>query len=238
LAAEYVYKYKDKNMGGKEMPLPRIGRGTTLTDQAYQAIKNAIITHHLPPNTFLLEEQLAQELGLSRTPVRDALKRLAYERLVVITPNKGAVVSEISAADMQKIAVIREALEPLAAGQAAGGAHEEDLAELAKTLEGQGRAIKDGDYTGYLQLDCDFHRRVAVATGNELLADIITNLNTQVQRFLILARNLPEKAPLAVTEHRIVLDALAAHAAAAAETAMREHLEKVHRRLFDTYAAF
>ncbi|BCV24162.1 FCD domain-containing protein [Gelria sp. Kuro-4] len=81
------------------------------------------------------------------------------------------------------------------AGPSSGRAYEEDLAELAETLEGQGQAIKDRDYAGYLQLDCDFHRRVAVATGNELLADIITNLNTQVQRFLILARNLPEKAP-------------------------------------------
>ncbi|HHY92634.1 MAG TPA: GntR family transcriptional regulator [Firmicutes bacterium] len=219
------------------MPLPRIGRGTTLTDQAYQAIKNAIIANHLPPNSFLLEEQLARELGLSRTPVRDALKRLAYERLVVVTPNKGAVVSEISAADMQKIAVIREALEPLAAGQAAERTREEELARLAEVLEGQGRAIEDGNYTNYLQFDCDFHRLVATATENELLADIITSLNTQVQRFLILARNLPEKAPLAVTEHTVVLHALAAHDSKAAEAAMREHLQKVHRRLFDTYAS-
>lgn len=218
------------------MPLPRIGRGSTLTDQAYQAIKNAIITNHLPPNTLLLEEQLARELGLSRTPVREALRRLAYERLVVMTRNKGAMVSEISSTDMQKIAVIREALEPLAAGQAAERIKEEELAPLAEALEGQRRSIEESNYADYLQLDCDFHRLVAAATENELLTDIITNLNTQVQRFLILARNLPEKAPLAVAEHTLVLHALAAHDAKAAEAAMREHLQKVHRRLFDMYA--
>jgi DNA-binding GntR family transcriptional regulator len=210
--------------------LPRIGSNITLSEQAYIVIKDAIINNKLKPNEILSEEALAEELGISRTPVRAALKKLAFERLIVINPGKNAMVADLSQDDLSNVFTIRIALEPVAARITASKASKEQIAQLEETLDLQDEAIKTEDFELYLQKDYDFHSLLAQFTGNEQLYDIIVNINNQVQRFLILSGSLQKNSLAAHLEHRSVLEAVKLGDMDDAETKMRLHVSNVISR--------
>lgn len=213
--------------------VPRIGKEDSLADKAYTIVKNAIIRNHLKPNVVLTEEQLASDLGISRTPVREALRRLEYEKLVRFNRGRGAIVAEISKEDAWHIFDVRQVIEPLAAKMSARYIEQHEVEELRALIVAQKECMASGDYIVFLQKDSEFHISLARAGRNDILHEIVRGLTTHVQRSLILSRNLPIKAPLATDEHALILDALEAHDEVAAERAMLDHVIKIRERLLD-----
>ncbi len=216
--------------------VPGIAREGSLSDKAYGILKEAIIQNRLTPSMVLTEEQLARDLGISRTPVRYALEKLAYEKLIRFQQGRGAVVAELSEESIRQVYEVRELVEPATARLAAHSIEPQKLEEIRLVLENQKASIAAGNYTSYLLQDYLFHTGIAQASRNEILHEIVVKLSVQVQRFLILSRNLPEKARLASGEHALVLRALERHDEDLAEEAMREHVTKVRERLADVGA--
>ena len=221
--------YVERRMG----LLPGITKEGSLADRAYSILKEAIIQNRLTPNMVLTEEQLARDLAISRTPVRQALEKLAYEKLVRFQQGRGAVVVELSEDNIRQVYEVRQLVEPATARLAARSIEPEKLEELRLILEGQKSSITARDYTSYLLGDYRFHTGIAQASRNEILHEIVVKLSVQVQRFLILSRNLPEKAGVAMEEHSLILRALEARDEDTAEEAMLEHVTKVRERLAD-----
>src|SRR3954469_21260931 len=118
---------------------PRAGEAVSFADRAYYAIRELIVTLELPPGAVVREPELTERLGIGRTPVREALRRLAQERLVEVFPRRGMFVTEVDARDLARLCEVRLALEPEAARLAAERATQADLAELRTLLAGLDR---------------------------------------------------------------------------------------------------
>ena len=204
----------------------------SLTDKAYAAIKEAIISNELAPGTMLAEESLAAQLGISRTPIRAALQRLQLEKIVV-SSGKKLVVAEVTAQDVRDIDVIRIHLEPLSIQLIAqrGGLTARQLSQLHSCNERQREAAENGDSLSFLEQDTLFHITLAQLSGNHFLYELVSKSNLTIQRFHTLTGTLSQNAPVAVEEHKAILDALEQKDYAQAEAALRAHLEQVDNRI-------
>lgn len=204
----------------------------SLTDKAYAAIKEAIISNELAPGTMLAEESLAAQLGISRTPIRAALQRLVLEKIVV-SSGKKLVVAEVTAQDVRDIDIIRIHLEPLSIQLIAqrGGLTARQLSQLHGYNERQREAAETGDSLSFLEQDTLFHVMLAQLSGNHFLYDLVSRSNLTIQRFHTLTGTLSQHAPVAVEEHKAILDALERKDYPQAEIALRSHLEKVDSRI-------
>jgi len=211
--------------------LPTIGNNISLTEKAYLVIKNAILNNKLKPREILSEEALAAELGISRTPVRAALKKLEFERLILLNPGRNAIVADFSEEDMCQVFPIRIALEPVAARIAAQNINKDDLKKLKEILTSQQQAVQMEDYNLYIQKDFEFHTALARFSKNELLSDMVETINTQIKRFLILSVTLQENSTIAIQEHLKVVEALEQGEQSLAEELMKEHVVGVANRI-------
>ena len=215
------------------MPLKNIKKQPSLADQAYAAIRSAIISNQLTPGEVLTEESLAEMLGISRTPIRAALQRLLFEE-IVIQRGKNMVVSDVTEQDVRDVNVVRAQLEPLSArliGQR-GGLTAKQLGRLRTCNEKQCAAAEAGDNAVFLDQDCLFHVMLAQLSGNSFLIDLVERSNLIIKRFHTLVGTLSRHSAAAGEEHRAILDALEAGDYARAEDAIRAHLEKVDARFF------
>ncbi|MBW8793838.1 MAG: GntR family transcriptional regulator [Streptomyces sp.] len=176
--------------------------GGTLADQAYRAISDRLVTLRIRPGEPVNDERIATELGFGRTPVREALKRLEHERLIVAYPRRGTFATEVQIADLGHISEVRRQLEPLAAGLAAQRAGEADRAALDRLLAGLADASGAG--TDLIRLDMTLHRAIYAATRNPYLEDTLIrydNLATRIwclflDRLPGLAGHVHEHGPL------------------------------------------
>ncbi|MCC8193309.1 MAG: GntR family transcriptional regulator [Deltaproteobacteria bacterium] len=211
--------------------LPRIGNNQSLSEQAYEAIKGAILTGEFKPRDHLREEALASSLGISRTPLRAALKRLQYEKLIIVNSTKQTFVSEVNIDDMARVFVFRFAVEPMAAKVAATVIGKRDLALVEDCLKQHTARIKSGKMDKVIDSELLFSSLIARATENEFLIDSVAMINTFVQRFLALSPSTPDAVPHSVEEHRLIYKALKDHDPAAAEKRTCAHLTNVAARL-------
>ncbi|MFD8720404.1 GntR family transcriptional regulator [Streptomyces sp. NPDC059629] len=179
------------------------GQGAgTLADQAYRAISDRLVTLQIRPGEPINDERIAAELGFGRTPVREALKRLEHERLIVAYPRRGTFATEVQIADLGHISEVRRELEPLAAGLAAQRAGEADRA----VLDGLLAHLADASDAGgdLIRLDMTLHRAIYAATRNPYLEDTLIrydNLATRIwclflDRLPGLAGHVHEHGPL------------------------------------------
>jgi DNA-binding GntR family transcriptional regulator len=201
--------------------------GVSTSDQVYLALREAIVSAELEPGRRLSENELADLLGVSRTPVREALFRLRDERLVAIVPQLGTFVTLISPAAVEDAAFVREALECAAIRRAVERASDADLAALQANLSAQERAEEDGDAEAFDALDEGLHRLLAECSGHEIVWYLARRANGHLDR--IRGLSLPEPGYLGemVAEHRELVAAIAAGDADRAEAAMRHHLRMV-----------
>src|SRR4051795_8807391 len=201
--------------------------GISARDQVYVALREEIVSAGFEPGRRLSENELAEALGVSRTPVREALVRLRDERLVAIVPQLGTFVTLISTEGVADAAFVREALECAAIRLATRNAGEEELAELQANLAAQDRAQAAGDADAFDVLDDALHRRLCELSGHEIAWSLSRRANGHLDRVRRLS--LPEPGYLGemVAEHRQVVAAIAAGAADRAEAAMRHHLRMV-----------
>jgi len=197
---------------------------------AREEIRERIISLRLPPGSVIDETMLMTELGLGRTPIREALKLLEAENLVVIVPRRGIFVSEIGLNHLQQIHEMRMALEPMAARLAAQRITPGRLAQLqlcSADMEG----LSSQDIPAIYRVDRAFHRILARATGNDLLTRDITQHYNLALRIWNLVQEWLLPADLGLITHVQLIEAVAAHDPDRAEMVMREHVERFHARI-------
>jgi GntR family transcriptional regulator, rspAB operon transcriptional repressor len=209
------------------IPLSDRASGVSARDQVYVALREAIVSAELEPGRRLSENELADRLGVSRTPVREALVRLRDERLVAIVPQLGTFVTLISPDAVADAAFVREALECSAIRLATQNASERDLEELQANLAAQDRAEATGDIDAFDHLDEALHRTLCELSGRDIAWSLSRRANGHLDRVRRLS--LPEPGYLGemVTEHRAVVAAVADKDPDQAEAALRHHLRMV-----------
>jgi DNA-binding GntR family transcriptional regulator len=190
-------------------PLPADGR--TLHDGLLGRLRDMIIEGELAPGTRLRERELTAWLGVSRTPLREALKVLAAERLIELTPNRGARIASLSEVEIRHMFELMGALEGLAGRLAAVRASEADLLELnAMHLQMRAHYVRR-ELPAYFRLNQAIHRRIVAAAGNPLLAQSYDQLAGRIRRPRFLASQWsPERWAQAVDEHEGIMTALTA----------------------------
>ncbi|WP_162605909.1 GntR family transcriptional regulator [Jiangella aurantiaca] len=202
-----------------------------LAERAYLALREAILGHELAPGTRLSVPNVAEWLGVSRSPAREAIARIAYEGLAHVEPNKGAVVADLDAESLVEIYEVREALEGLACRLASQRAHDGDIAALRDLLAQHVAAVEAGDVERHYDLDMRFHARVRELAGNSRLTAQLEVLQQQIRLAMYTTHRSPGGMPLAVTEHRRIVDALESGDPVLAEAAGRSHIARLLRDL-------
>lgn len=199
-------------------------------DQAYRYLKTAIVSAETAPGTLLHEQQIAAALGISRTPVREAIRRLEQEGLVARHPNRGVVVAPLSIKDVLEIWQLREMLEPAACRIAAARIDRAALAGIEAGLVAlKGREPRLEDYESHHRADVALHRLVAEATGNALLQQILDTLNGRIARVRMV--NSPRRFHRSLHEHLAIVAVLRRGDPEAAAEAMRTHLANARESL-------
>lgn len=218
---------------GDAVPLREISRAGPRPARVhvYAALRQAIVRGELEPGRRLSENELAGELGVSRTPVREALARLRDDGLVNVVPQLGTFVSPISWQAVGDAQFIREALECAAVRQAAEAATDEDVGRLHENLESQERSRAAKDFEAFYVLDDDFHRALCDLSGHPTVWRVSERAKSHLNRIRRLSLGLPNYLPQMIEEHRAVVAAVAEQDADEAEALLRHHLRMVLREV-------
>jgi GntR family transcriptional regulator, rspAB operon transcriptional repressor len=198
-----------------------------VTDWVYEEVRQAIIDLRLQPGEPLREATIAEQLGVSKTPVREALTRLEQEGLVETTSFKGAVVSAYSPEDLQEIYELRELLEGAAARAAAESASPVELERLVSLVTNSRELRAQGDVAGLAGLLGDFDTAIYEQVTNQRIRALIENLQAHLARIGKLTEEIPGRVEASVEEHALIVDAIAAHDPGEAERLMRIHIRSV-----------
>ena len=194
-------------------------------EHAYQQLKQLLMEDRFPPGAPLPELALCEELGTSRTPVREALQRLAREQFVRIIPGRGAFVAEISIPDMVELFQLREALEPYAAALAARSEPTDDLRDVLARLADARRGIRDGRVSDYYVFTARIDEVITAQAGNRRLAAELQLVWAQIQRHRRVAATNEARLLDSVDEHEEILRAIIARDEDAAASAARRHVQ-------------
>jgi DNA-binding GntR family transcriptional regulator len=204
-----------------------------LRELVLDAIRSAIINGTLQPRERLMEIQMAEELGVSRTPIREALRKLELEGFIVMVPRKGAYVSDLSFKDIADVFEIRAALEGLAAGLAAERITDDELETMERLLVGKQEAITAGDIDKLVEVDTSFHELLYRASRNVRLATIISNLREQIQRFRLTSLSFPGRNKESLLEHKQIVEAIQSRDTQLARQLAQEHIENAENVLIE-----
>lgn len=202
-----------------------------LREVVCESLRDAIRTGILKPGERLMEIQLAGELGVSRTPVREAIRKLELEGYVVMMPRRGTYVADMSIRDINEIFEIRTALEALSNGLAAEHITEDELEHLQRLLVVIGNDIKEGAMEKIVETDIEFHDLLYHAARNSRLVGIISNLRDQLTRFRTLSMSHPGRLEATLEEHRLIVEAIAKGDSKAARKAAKRHMENSEKTL-------
>jgi DNA-binding GntR family transcriptional regulator len=190
------------------MPTIKSVRHATLADQAYEAIKDAVLALELRPGDALVEDDLAEQIGMSKTPVRQALERLEREGLVVRIPYKATYVADLDPADAADILELRAVLEGLAARSVVEVVDDATLDAAEEILDAYDAAVAAHDMEAAEELGERFHGLVSGASTNRHVARMLETLNLQLQRLRALSGHHHDRAEKSGREHRAILAAL------------------------------
>jgi len=204
-----------------------------LREIVFETMREAIIKGQLKPAERLMEVQLAEEMGVSRTPVREAIRKLELEGFVVMVPRKGAYVAGISTRDITEVFEIRAALESVASGLAAERITEEELEELERLLVKVAECAKKGDVDKVIKYDTDFHDCLYKASRNNRLVQIISNLREQIQRFRKTSLASPGRLKDTLKEHQRIVEAISERNVQLAHDLALEHIESAENSMLE-----
>jgi DNA-binding GntR family transcriptional regulator len=200
----------------------------TLKEQAYQALRDMIVSHRFSPGKWINVEQLVQELGVSRTPIRLALKQLEEEKLVRHIPNRGVSLMEMTLPMAKDLYHVRGVLEGMAARLAAMNMDSKTRSRMEAVLRAQLAIIKTKDLLQYSASDFDFHSLIYDSCGNWLLKELLDNIKNRSRPLIVdLAPILPDL----YEDHKNVWEALKNHDGTAAEKVMIQHNLRMYRHI-------
>ncbi len=217
-------------MAGHLQPI-KLDSYKPLRELVCETIRQAIIDGTFSPGERLMEIQLADEMGVSRTPVREAIRKLELEGFVVMIPRRGTYVADISIKDITEIYEIRTSLDVLAAGLAAERITDEELETLNRLLVEIGQHIADNDMEKIVGADTAFHDVLYQASRNERLVSIINNLREQLTGIRGRSMSYPGRLIETMDEHRSLVDCIAARDVERAQEAARMHIENAEHTL-------
>lgn len=202
-----------------------------LREIVFETLREAIINQVLKPNERLMETQLAEELGVSRTPVREAIRKLELEGFVIMVPRRGVYVAGISMKDIYEVFEVRGALEALAASLAAERITEEELEEMERRLVKEAEETEANNLENIVEIDTSFHALLYKAARNERLINFVNNLQEQLHRFRSASLAHPGRSKTALEEHRKIVEALAERNGKLVEQLAREHIENAEQAM-------
>lgn len=197
-----------------------------LHEEVIDQLRDMIVQGELIPETKLNERVLAAQLGISRTPLREAFKYLASEGLVELLPNRGAVVAPLKPEKVKEIFVVLGALEALAGELVCRNAADADIAEIRALHYQMVAHHARGELAPYFRYNQQIHIRLVECAGNATLAQIYRSLNAHVRRARYMANLSHERWDQAVREHEEILEALSARDSARLQALLRDHLAK------------
>jgi DNA-binding GntR family transcriptional regulator len=202
----------------------RLNPNPPLRDQTYDVLKDAILSGVLKPGDRLVEQQVADSLGLSRIPVREAFRRLQQEGYLVSTKS-GLVVRQVSLQELHDLYAVRARLEGMAAGLAAERASEEEITGLWEILTRMENLLEEGDETKLTQASFEFHSHLYSLLRNRFLIDFLNTLQEQLRRYRSLQFKIPHRGRVSVEEDRCILEAIARHDSDAADRYAQQHIK-------------
>ena len=198
-----------------------------LREIVYEQLKIQILTGKIAPGTRMMEVELAEDLGVSRTPVREAIRKLEKEALVVIEPRRGAYVSDVSVKEMVATLVVREDLEALAASLTAKRITKEELEGLEKKVTDYSEAIASGDMEQIIRADESFHHKIVALSGNKALIQLFSSVQELSLRFRYLYYEDFTRYENMPVEHKEILEAIRTGDGDAARIVSDNHVKKL-----------
>ncbi len=201
------------------------------SDRAYETLRQEILHWRLAPGTVLGEVEQAARLGISRTPLREALSRLAAEGLVEAQSGRGLVVASVSPDAVRELFELREALETTAAALAATRRDPEPFAALAVEFDGAARLVEQGELEAYYALVARFDEAIDASIGNPYLESALRGVRTHLLRIRRLSQDAPARLVRAAAEHRTIAEAIRDGDAELARHATHVHLRASLRHI-------
>ena len=205
-----------------------------LREVVCETLRDAIRKGKLKPGERLMESQLAEDLGVSRTPVREAIRKLELEGYVIMMPRRGTYVANLFIRDVNEVFEIRTSLDSLASGLAAERITDEELERLQRLLVAIGGYIEENDMDKIVECDTEFHDLLYQASRNSRLVGIIFNLREQLTRFRSTSMAFPGRLKATLEEHRRIVEAIAQGDVAEARAAAEYHMEKSEQTLLES----
>ncbi len=212
-----------------------VSKPAALTDWAYEIIKDEILKLRIEPGRQLRVEELAERLGISRTPIREALLKLERDGLLQVIPRVGYFVTAMSGDDLRDLFEVRELLEARAVKQATGHLTARDLGCLEQLLDESARAVAEENLSRYLEIDIEFHDLLLQRAENRRLITIMESVRDLTFRERVFSLRSPKNVQATLREHRAILDALRNKDAEAAGRLMERHLIGASERLRAAY---
>lgn len=196
-----------------------------LRDVVFNTLRQAILRGELKPGERLMEIQLANKLGVSRTPIREALRKLELEGLVNMVPRKGAEVADITEKSLRDVLEVRKALEELSVQLACEKITEEEIEKLKRVAERFKDTLDDQDVTKIAEADVAFHDVIYTATDNQKLILLLNNLREQMYRYRVEYLKKEEAYPQLIAEHEELIDNISKRNKEEATRIMCEHID-------------
>jgi DNA-binding GntR family transcriptional regulator len=217
---------------GKEKPLAKVRTSRRLRDTAYERLKNAIQHQELQPGQAISETYLSKTLGISRTPVREAIHQLAQEGLLQVIPGQAVTVAAPSVQGILNVIHIRSLLEPEVARLVAESPAPEVVAMLHKTLAKMQQAAEQGDRAAWSRADAVWHEILANACPNTLLGELTLQMRNRTHGLSVDAQTTSTRILDCTEEHRRVVDGIVSQNPPEAEQAMRHHIKELRESMF------
>ncbi len=196
-----------------------------LRDVVFNTLREAILKGELKPGERLMELQLAAKLGVSRTPIREAIRMLEQEGLAVTIPRKGAEVAKMTEKDMEDVLQIREALDELAAKIACEQITEEQLNDLINAMHEFEATTQTGNLKRIAEVDVKFHDIIYQSTGNPKLVNMLNNLREQMYRYRVEYLKDEKNYPILLKEHKEIVEGLTAKNKEKVSEVMHQHVK-------------
>lgn len=208
-----------------------------LREVIFNTLREAIIVGELKPGERLMEVQLAEKMGVSRTPVREAIRKLELEGLVEMLPRKGAHVADLSAKDIMDVLEVRSTLDGLASMLSASRITEEELRELKNVQSQFVNYVEKGSLQGSIKKDVEFHDIIYRSSRNDKLIQIANNLREQIQRFRVIYLKDYSSTRELVKEHSEILEFISARDPEGARKSAQKHIENQEETIIKAISA-
>lgn len=204
-----------------------------LRDVVFHTLRQAILRGELKPGERLMEVKLANKLGVSRTPIREAIRKLELEGLVLMIPRKGAEVAEITEKSLRDVLEVRRALEELAVRLACDKITEKEIQKLREAAQDFQKSLQSGDVTRVAEADVQFHDILYVATDNQKLVQLLNNLREQMYRYRVEYLKNDEAYPVLTREHEDIIRHISRRDKEKATEVMCRHIDNQVEAVID-----